>query len=234
MDLNVPSSAIRSRVFSGMDADAVDEVLTRALRTSVRPYTQLCRAGEAASWFYVVLKGQVKYFRTMDDGTEILLRILSANECFGMGTFIPDPQPYLGTAETMTFCEILKWRASDILALAKAHPLLAQNGLGIVLAYLVDYSTRHAALVSESGASRLARVLIDLANRIGVRQPNKEGIDVRITNEDLGALADVSRFTVSRTMSDWQHRHLIQKNRNHVVVLVPEGLLPQAPSHAPR
>jgi hypothetical protein len=35
-------------------------------------------------------------------------------------------------------------------------------------------------------------------------------------------------------MSHWQHRHLIQKNRNHVVVLVPEGLLPQALSHAPR
>jgi CRP-like cAMP-binding protein len=192
----------------------------------VRPYTQLCRAGESASWFYVVLKGQVKYCRTIDDGTEILVRIVSANECFGIGTFIPDPQPYLGTAETMTFCDVLKWRASDVLSLARTYPQLSQNALAIVLNYLADYSVRHAALVSESGASRLARVLIDLANRIGV--PEKEGVDVRITNEDLGALADVSRFTVSRTMSRWQNRHLIEKNRNHVVVRVPEGLLQPA------
>lgn len=234
MDLSVDSTAAKSRIFAGMDPDTVEKVLARAVRSSVRPYTQLCRAGEEASWFCLVLKGQVKYCRTIDDGTEILVRILSANECFGMGTFVPEPQPYMGTAETMTFCEILKWRASDILALAKAYPLLAQNALAIVLAYLADYSVRHAALVSESGSSRLARVLIDLANRIGVPDPNKEGIDVRITNEDLGALADVSRFTVSRTMSHWQHRHLIEKNRNHVIVRVPEGLLPQGPSHASR
>ena len=221
--MDLPVDPTKCQIFAGLPITAVNGVLARALRTSVRPYTQLCRAGESPSWFFVVLQGQVKYSRAIDDGTEIVLRILSRNECFGMGSFVPDPQPYLGTAETLTFCEILKWRSSDVLSLTREHHRLSQNALAIVLAYLADYSARHAALVSESGTSRIARVLIDLANRIGV--PADEGVDVRVTNEDLGALADVSRFTVSRTMSRWQDRHLISKNRNHVVVRVPEGLL---------
>jgi CRP-like cAMP-binding protein len=232
MDSNAEPPSTKSQIFSGLSESAIESVLARAMRISVRPYTQLCRAGERASWFYVILHGQVKYCRTIDDGTEILVRVLSANECFGMGTFVAEAPPYLGTAETMTFCEILKWRAADILTLASTHHRLAQNALAIVMNYVADYSTRHAALVSESSTARLARVLIDLATRVGV--PGEHGVDVRITNEDLGSLADVSRFTVSRTMSRWQKRHLIAKNRNHVAVLVPEGLLARAQERAAR
>jgi CRP-like cAMP-binding protein len=67
--------------------------------------------------------------------------------------------------------------------------------------------------------------MIDLANRIGTPAPN--GVDIKINNEDLGALADVSRFTVSRTMARWQKRHVIEKNRNHVVLIAPEGIIPR-------
>lgn len=215
-----------SQIFAGMDQAAIDAVLEKAVRASVRPYTKLCHAGEEPLWLFLILKGQVKYCRTGDSGVEILIRILSKNECFGIGTLLANPHPYLGTAETMTFCEILKWRSTDMLQLNRQYPRIGQNALSITMNYLAEYASRHAALVAESGTTRLARVLIDLGNRIGT--PTQAGIDVPITNEDLGALADVSRFTVSRTMSRWRSRHLIQKNRNHVVLVAPEGLVPKS------
>ena len=216
-----------ARIFSGLSHPAIEAIMERAVRASVRPYTPLCHAGQEAIWFYLILKGQVKYCRPAENGVEILIHVLSKNECFGLGTFQGAPIPYLGTAETMTFCEILKWRHADIVHLTQRFPLLGQNALAIVLRYLAEYSSRHASLVAESGTTRLARVLIDLANRIGT--PSPEGVDVPITNEDLGALADVSRFTVSRTMSRWRNRKLIKKNRNHVVLMAPDGLV--SPPH---
>ena len=61
---------------------------------------------------------------------------------------------------------------------------------------VAQFAVRHEALIDSSAQERLARALSDLGSQSGTRSP--EGIDVRIKNEQLTALADVRAFTASR------------------------------------
>lgn len=210
-------------IFHGLEREAIETVLQKGTRTYVRPHTHVCTEGEPANAFFLILQGELKYCRASGNGKEILIALLSKDDCFGLGSFIRKTQRYLGTAETVTFCDILRWSQSEILHLAHQYPQLAENAMFIVMRYLAEYSRRHLALVEQTAQMRLAHVVVDLANRMG--KPSSHGIDVRVSNDDLGALADVSRFTTSRTVADWGKRKVIKKQRNSITLIAPEGLI---------
>jgi CRP-like cAMP-binding protein len=50
-------------------------------------------------------------------------------------------------------------------------------------------------------------------------------VEVDIKNEDLASLADVSFFTVSRLMSNWDREGVVKKSRGKIVIRSPEKLL---------
>jgi DeoR/GlpR family transcriptional regulator of sugar metabolism len=50
-------------------------------------------------------------------------------------------------------------------------------------------------------------------------------VGLSITNERLGALANVSAFTVSRNLKQWERKGVIQKRRGGILILSPETLL---------
>jgi CRP/FNR family transcriptional regulator, nitrogen oxide reductase regulator len=51
------------------------------------------------------------------------------------------------------------------------------------------------------------------------------GVDIDITNEQLGGLADVGMFTVSRLLSKWERQGMIAKTRGKIRIRAPEKLL---------
>ena len=51
------------------------------------------------------------------------------------------------------------------------------------------------------------------------------GVEVRITNEELANAANVTPFTASRLMSDWQRDRALVKRRGAILLRSPERLL---------
>ena len=49
-------------------------------------------------------------------------------------------------------------------------------------------------------------------------------MEVEITNEQLGSLADVGLFTASRFLSTWERRGAIVKSRGKILIQAPEKL----------
>lgn len=93
------------------------------------------------------------------------------------------------------------WDRSLIRRFASLHPQLAENGLRIDLDYLRNYVDRHVGLVTETAIERLAKTLLKLGHESGEVHP--DGVEIRTTNDELSGLADISRFTASRALSDW-------------------------------
>jgi CRP/FNR family transcriptional regulator, nitrogen oxide reductase regulator len=52
-----------------------------------------------------------------------------------------------------------------------------------------------------------------------------EGITIEISNEELANQANVSVFTISRLMSEWQLKGFLLKKRRQVVLLTLKELL---------
>ena len=138
-------------------------------------------------------------------------------------TMLKSPPPYMATAEAISDCEVLAWEHSVIRKLVSLHPLLAENALRIALRYLRTFIDRHAGLVTKTAEERLAETLVRLSDQSGQFRP--EGIEIRATNDELGALADISPFTASRVLNNWVHAGVVSKGRGRVLLHAPEALM---------
>jgi CRP-like cAMP-binding protein len=220
---------IKIPILEGLRSSDVKEIFAAGHVLKVDPKKVLCSADEPALNLFIILHGRVKYSQITPRGEEIILRVMTPGEGFGFTTLLPKPPNYLGTAETLTKSELLVWEHKHILALAARYPLLMSNTLRIALSHLGELIDRHSSLFDGSANNRIARVLVDLGRRTGT--VHHKGIDVNITNEHLGSLADASRFTVSRTLNKWHKQSVISKSRQSVRIHSPEALLAKSRAH---
>lgn len=93
----------------------------------------------------------------------------------------------------------------------------------IALGYLRTYLERHIGLVTKTAEVRLAETLLKLSDQSGV--VHSHGIEIRATNDQLGALADISPFTASRVLSNWARAGTVSKGRGRILLHAPEALM---------
>jgi CRP/FNR family transcriptional regulator, nitrogen oxide reductase regulator len=87
---------------------------------------------------------------------------------------------------------------------------------------LVWYFADHVALTCHTARQRLAQVLIRLAEVIG--QKVRGGIEFDATNEELASAANITPFTASRLISEWQLNRAVAKRRGKIFLRSPERL----------
>jgi CRP-like cAMP-binding protein len=217
------SSSLSSSFFPGIGEDDIQVIVAAAQSRTVLAKQRMLTAGEPATQLFLLQSGRAKYYRVTTAGTEILLHLLAPGDVFGLGTFLPRPPAYLGTAETISKCEVLVWGHATIRKLAATYPQLSENALRIVLQYLKEFAERHSGLVAETAEQRLMGALVKLGHRTGQILP--AGVQVDVTNEQLAALADVSLFTASRVLSALERKGHVVKHRGKVVIHAPENLI---------
>ena len=123
---------------------------------------------------------------------------------------LKNPPPYMATAEAISDCEVLAWNHSVIRKLVSLHPMLGENALHIALGYLRTHMARHVGLVTKTAEERLAETLFRLSDQCGQFHP--DGIEIRATNDELSALADISPFTTSRVLRNWRFQGTLRKD----------------------
>jgi len=220
-------SKLNIALFDGLSEAEIQEIITQARLQKFEPKVVMCSPDEPAERLFLLIHGRIKYCRVTPRGEEILLRLATPGESFGLAALLPNPPNYLGSAESMSQSELIVWEHKVLIALPDRYlQQLTTNSLRIALSQLGSLVDRHSNLFDGSATNRIARVLVDLGRRSGT--VHHKGIDVSITNEQLGSLADVSRFTVSRTLSKWTKASVISKSRESVRIHSPEALLSDA------
>ena len=211
------------KIFAGMNEDAVAEILAAAQPRRVSAKQLIFATGDEATHVFVQRTGRGRFFRVRRTGEEVLLHLLTPGDTFGIGAILEHPFPYIGSVEATSDVEILAWDHASIRKLAALYPKIAENALHIILQYLKIYVNRHVGLVTKKADQRLAETLLNLGDRIGQTHPT--GVQVDVTNGQLGALADISSFTTSRLLNAWQRDGAVSKLRGKVLIHAPEALL---------
>src|SRR5262245_26542800 len=215
--------ASEPKLLSGLTPDQREHVLQSAKHRRVRANRVIFRTGDPAKNLFLLTRGRAKYYRVTKKGDEVLLFWLTAGDAFGLGTLLQWPIRYIGTVQTVDDCELVVWSRDKIRSLGAAKRLLAENAMHIVLQVLTAFTDRLVGLATGTAEERLAHVLFRLSRRIGYVRHN--GVEVQIMNEQLASLANVSTFTASRQLKEWERQGIIRKTRGRVFILVPERLL---------
>ena len=222
--LLLPTDA-ESRFLKGLTQSELVQVLASAKLRHISARKPVIQQNDPANHFFLITRGQARYFFITDDGRKVILFRLRPGDVFGGATILSGPSRYLVGTETVKDSQVLVWKRASMSELTARYPRLMQNILLIAYDYLGWYLTAHVGLTCHTAAQRFAAVLVTLARTVG--QIGPRGMEVEATNEELANAAAVTKFTASRLMSEWQRSGVILKERGKVVISSPERLLSQ-------
>jgi CRP/FNR family cyclic AMP-dependent transcriptional regulator len=195
----------RAPLFAVLDSDGATALLANVTEVSVKRGQKLFAEGDAGDRLYVVLDGKIKLTRASPDGRENLLSVLGPGEMFGELSLF-DPRPRTASAVAITDVRLAGLGHDDLRPWLTSQQEVAVHLLRALAQRLRRANDVMADLVFTDVPGRVAKALLDLAERFG--QPTDEGLYVHhdLTQEELAQLVGASRETVNKALADFASR----------------------------
>jgi CRP-like cAMP-binding protein len=213
---------LRTELLRGLTPPEVDLVLRSATRRNYRAKSVIYRQKDPGQRLMLLREGRARFFYETDNGKKLILRWILPGDVLGLGGLDSQITHYLVGAEAVQDCTVFVWASPDIRALARRMAQLLENALHISTNYLSWYIAAHAALSSQTARERLAHILFVQSVSHGRKVAG--GTELKATNEELADAANITPYTTSRLMSEWEKRGLIHKGRGKVTLCGPESL----------
>jgi CRP-like cAMP-binding protein len=218
----VVSSDLRSHFLDGLAPPVRKAILGAARQRRFHANSVITNQGDPADHLFLLTKGLARYFTITEKGRKLLFQWLGPGELFGGMTVLSIRSSYLLSTETVTETSVLVWDRATIRGLIVRYPRLLENALLGASDFVAWHLASQIALACHTARQRVAQVLVTLARTIGEKTPG--GIALHITNEELANAANVTPFTASRLISQWQRTHALVKRRGNLLLVSAEGL----------
>ncbi|WP_174549627.1 Crp/Fnr family transcriptional regulator [Nocardiopsis trehalosi] len=203
--------------------EALDEEGAAALRASVSEVRlgrgqTLFSEGDEGDRLYVILSGKVKLTRTAVDGRENLLSVLGPSEMFGELSLF-DPRPRTASAVAVTDAVLAGLGHDDLRPFIAGQPQVALQLLKALATRMRRTNDVMSDLVFTDVPGRVAKALLDLADRFG--KEGEDGLHVHhdLTQEELAQLVGASRETVNKALAEFALRGWLRIEAKAVVLL---------------
>jgi CRP/FNR family transcriptional regulator, nitrogen oxide reductase regulator len=200
----------------GLERQEIDVILSAAKRCRFPAKSVMTYQGEPADHLLLLWKGRARYFFETRNGRKLILMWITPGTIFGGAALVSRPTTYLVSTEAVRDSAVLVWDGPTIRDLARRFPLLFENVLSLAADCISWYVAAHAALTSQTARERLAHVLAELAPTIG--RNTKDGVELDVTNEELANSVNITPYTTSRLISEWQRSGAIRKHRGKLLL----------------
>ena len=214
-------------LFSSLDDEAASALGGSMAETTLRRGEVLFHEGDSGDKLYIVLDGKVKLGRTSSDGRENLLAILGPGQMFGELSLF-DPGPRSATVTAVTDATFASLSHDDLLKWLDGRPQVARGLLAQLAGRLRKANDVVADLVFSDVPGRVAKALLDLADRFGRTADDGVHVHHDLTQEELAQLVGASRETVNKALADFAARGWLRLEGKSVLILEPDRLARRA------
>jgi CRP-like cAMP-binding protein len=206
-----------------MDDESLLEVARAGRLKRVQDGAFFFHQGDPATVLYVLVDGRVKFTQVTAEGHQVIVRVSGPGEVFGAVAALGDAvHPASGEATGDSVA--LGWRSEVISGLLERFPRMALNVVRFLAGRVKEFQDRFRELATERVERRVAHALLRLAAQIGRRVQGGTLIDLTLSRQDIAELTGATIFTVSRILSGWESRGIIESGRERVLVRDPEKL----------
>ncbi|PWG79022.1 response regulator [Pararcticibacter amylolyticus] len=168
--------------------------------------------GDQPAGLYLILNGRVKTYKLSEDGRELLTAIYGPEEYFGVNALLMTDS-YHESAEAVEDTALCMLPKDTVEQLINNYPEVGREFIKILSNNLKEKEDQLLQLAYHSVRKRMAQVLIRLAGN------DPDGGVLKISRDDLAAMAGMATETVSRTLSDFKDEGLIEKKGSQIVIL---------------
>lgn len=217
----------QASIFTGLDDDAASSLEASMTSRSVHRGDVLFHEGDAGQELFVVIEGKIKLGRRSPDGRENLLAILGPGQVFGELSLF-DPGPRSATATAVVDTDLRSLDHDALLPIITERPEVSRALLHQLAARLRRTNEVVGDLVFSDVPGRVAKALIDLADRFGRGADNGIHVNHDLTQEELAQLVGASRETVNKALADFATRGWLRLEPRSVLITDIERLKKRA------
>jgi len=218
-------------VFAGLSASDIDAILSDARSIRCSKDSSVFAQGADADSFFVLLHGHLRVEKTTPQGQQIVVRYISAGELFGVAQAMGLKQ-YPATVIAVVDSVALSWPSKVWPQLIAQFPALAASALQTVGSRLQDTQARVLEMSSEQVEQRVAHALLRLTKQAGRKVDQGVEIDFPISRQDIAEMTGTTLHTVSRILSAWEQRGIVEGGRQRIILRDPHRVFQIAEGHS--
>lgn len=211
-------------VFASAPEEDVRRVLSVARRVRFGRGEIVFRQDDLAESLHLILSGRFAVTRRTDRGEQALVAIRETGEAFGELALVSTDRRS-ATVSALEEGETLSIFQDDFERLRTRHPSVDRTLVALLAAQLRRMDDLLAEAFYESAERRVLRRLLDLGRLYGGED---RAAPIRVTQEQLAALAGASRATVNATLSAERRRGTIDVRRGATVILDADAIARRA------
>lgn len=224
---NVQDILARAGIFQGVDSNAVASLIRDLEPIRFPRGTTIFEEGDPGDRLYIITSGKVKLARHASDGRENLLTIMGPSDMFGELSIF-DPGPRTSSAVCVTEVEAATMDSELLQKWIDNHPSISQQLLRVLARRLRRTNASLADLIFTDVPGRVAKTLLQLANRFGTQEGGVLRVNHDLTQEEIAQLVGASRETVNKALATFAHRGWIRLEGKSVVIVDTEHLARRA------
>lgn len=186
------------------------------MRGRVKKYAKkhsIYQEGDYPVNVYQVKKGKVRCFLYYNDGRELSTNIYTVGDYFGYEPVFSH-EHYSDNAETIEESEISLINKEHFFELLYQNPSIAQKFAHLLSENIRNKEEQLLRLAYHSVRKRVADTLIIVAKKFSVN--DEDEVLIRISRDDLAAMAGTAQETISRTLADFKEEKLLSKEGNSI------------------
>jgi CRP-like cAMP-binding protein len=200
-----------------LGADEVTALRSRGVPRHFERGATLMHQDEVPGRVLVIEQGHAKVTLLAEDGKEVVLAFRGPGDLLGEVSALGG-EPRSATVRAIDPVDALAVAAGDFEALLEAHPRIALVVLRVVIERLREANRGQFELAAYHTLGRVARRIVELAERFGEPHDGGVRITLGISQEELAGFAGASREATSKALHDLREMSLIETERRHITV----------------
>lgn len=212
-------------LFAGL-ADADLEAIGHATTmTHCTAGQRILSPDDPSDRIHIVKKGKVRVYRVTPDGKQLTLDIHEAGAILGDMELLGQeaiPEAFAETLDDAVICTI---SPDEMRRLVERYPTIGVNIISYLSRRLRDAESALESMAYQRVGQRLARKLIDLSSRFGVKTSRGTLIEARLTQQELAEMIGTTRETLAHTLADFRARGLLDTEKHKVLIRDAEQLM---------
>jgi CRP/FNR family transcriptional regulator len=171
------------------------------------PGQTLYAQGAPLYGYSIICEGAVKLVRRLKEGKKLIVAVLGPGDILGLAA--TRQGHFALEAEALEKTRVGFIDKKDFTGLLERYPRLAAALVQKLSDEVAQLQERLFATARQGARSKLAYLLLQLAETHGRKHPQGVLIDVELTQSELAEMAGISRETASLALSQFKSRGLI-------------------------
>ncbi|HEY9039628.1 MAG TPA: Crp/Fnr family transcriptional regulator [Roseovarius sp.] len=219
--------------FKGLERPQIRDVLDKATTHRFDAGEAVFHEGGEADRFYLLLDGYIRVGRITPEGEHVTVLHIPSGQLFGIALALGHthfPASAVAASEALA----LSWPQRRWPEFAAGYPgfsVVAYRTIGQRTKQMHDHMVEMATQQVEQ---RVANALLRLINQMGRKTEAGIEVDFPISRQDLSDMTGTTLHTVSRLLSAWEKRGIIESRRKHIIVCRPHQMVILADPSAAR